>query len=54
MISKFEKKALHLFVGLVEMNPLMCNIKDLGYKQRPGIRLKIVVQTDKIYFGMYS
>ena len=33
-------------------NPLMYNIKDLGWKQSPAIRLKIVSQTDGIDFGM--
>ena len=36
------------------MNPMMYNNKDLGYKQRPAILFKIVVQTDRIDFGMYS
>ena len=27
---KFEKKAFHNFVELVETNPLMYNVKDLG------------------------
>ena len=33
---------------LVETNPLMHNIKDLGQKRSPAIRLKIVVQTESI------
>ena len=32
----------------------MYNIKDLGWNWSPAIRLKIVVQTDGIDFGMYS
>ena len=31
----------------------MYTIKDLGKKQSPAIRLKIVVQIDWIDFGMY-
>ena len=47
-----------MFVELVDTNPLMYNLKDLGSKQTPSIRLKIVVQTDRqiggIDFKMYS
>ena len=52
------KRAFHLFVELIETNPLMYNIKDLGWKRSPAILLKIVVQTNGqtggIDFGMYS
>ena len=48
--SKFEK-VVHQFVEHVESletNPLMYNIKDLGYKWSPAFRLKVVVQTESI------
>ena len=51
--SKFEK-SFHYFVELVETNPLIHNIKHLEWKWSPAIRLKIVVQTDRIDFWMYS
>ena len=47
MNSKFEKK---LSISL----KISYNIKDLGWKRNPAIRLKIMVQTHGIDSGMYS